>query len=286
MNKTLHHHLLSIAFLGVVFTTYPASSYADHAWSNYHWARTSSPFTLKLGNNLTNGWNNYLSQASQDWNSPSLVGTTSPLNTAIVAGTAGRQCKGVTGTTQVCNSKYGANGWLGLATIYISGDHITKGSAKMNDTYFETLTYNNPNEKLHVMCQEVAHTFGLDHQSTNGESLNTCMDYYSNTGGNAGNTVSTKPNFHDFEELQTIYAHDDITTTLASSVTALAASPASNEDVTEDRNSWGYLVSQSANGRSSTYERHNSDGTKVITHVYWTTEAAARCPACDHRYDH
>jgi len=85
----------------------------------------------------------------------------------------------------------------------------------MNDTYFNTATYNNPNERQHVVCQEVAHTFGHDHQSTSGASLNTCMDYFSNTGVNAGSTASTTPNKHDFDELNIIYAHLDSTTTVA-----------------------------------------------------------------------
>src|SRR5215813_9616742 len=79
----------------------------------------------------------------------------------------------------------------------------------MNDTYFNTSFYNNPNEKLHVMCQEIGHTFGLDHQSTDGSSLNTCMDYFSNTGTNANSILSTHPNKHDYGELTFIYAHLD-----------------------------------------------------------------------------
>src|SRR3982750_1253240 len=113
----------------------------------------------------------------------------------------------VAGTTQVCNDNYGRNGWLGLASINITGGtHITQGSAKINDTYFNSPTYNNVNEKEHVMCQEVAHTFGLDHQSTDGSSQDSCMDYFSNTGANASSTLSTKPNKHDFDELNVIYA--------------------------------------------------------------------------------
>ena len=187
----------------------------------------------------------------------------------------------VAGTTQVCNGTYGNNGWLGLASINLASgtQHITQGSAKMNDTYFNTATYNNTNEREHVMCQEVAHTFGLDHQSTDGSSLNTCMDYFSNTGANAGSTASTTPNTHDFNELNTIYSHLDGTTTVA----ALTVPPASKSEVTDDPNTWGQLVSQSENGRSSTYERFEADGSSTITHVYWTIKAAARCPSCDHR---
>lgn len=263
----------------------PVALLATHSWGGYHWARTSNPFTLKLGDNLTTAdWKAHLSQTSSDWNSPQSFGaSSSPIITAIVAGQSKGRCRAVAGTTQVCNGMYGNNGWLGLATINITGGtHITQGSAKMNDTYFNTSTYNNPNEREHVMCQEVAHTFGLDHQSTDGSSLNTCMDYFSNTGSNAGSTASTRPNKHDFDELNIIYAHLDSTTTVA----ANAAPATSQSDVTDDPNSWGNLVSQSHNGRSSTYERLNRDGSKSLTHVYWTIEAAEHCPGCDHRYDH
>jgi hypothetical protein len=188
----------------------------------------------------------------------------------------------IKGTTQVCNNKYGANGWLGLASInIIDGVHITQGSAKMNDTYFNIATYNNPNEKRHVVCQEIAHTFGLGHQSEDGSSQNSCMDYFSNTGANATSTISTSPNNHDFQELNIIYAELDTTTTVA----AVSSAATSGVDITDDPQSWGQLVSQSANGRSSSYARHNRDGSETLTHVYWTIEAATDCPGCDHRYD-
>ncbi len=249
---------------------------ASHSWGGYHWARTSNPFTLRIANNTTNGWSTYFNTAVSDWNASTVM------NLAPYISTSGRKCAMVAGTVQVCNNTYGNNGWLGLASINITGGtHITQGSAKMNDTYFNSSTYNNPNEKLHVMCQEVGHTFGLDHQSTDGSSQNTCMDYFSNTGANAGSTLSTHPNQHDYDELAIIYAHFDSFTTIG----AAATRSAGNSEVSNDSNSWGQLVSQSANGRSSTYERGNSDGSKTVTHVYWTEEAAARCPGCDHRYD-
>lgn len=282
MFTTSLQHSLSAILIGLAFATLPSLSYAAHSWGGYHWARTANPFTLKLGDNLTTSdWKSKLAQTSSDWNSPQTLSTTSPLRTAVIAGQSRKRCSMVAGTTQVCNGLYGNNGWLGLASIYITGTHITKGSAKMNDTYFNTFPYNNPNERLHVMCQEIAHTFGLDHQSTDGSSQNTCMDYFSNTFLDATNPASTKPNWHDFEQLNSIYAHLDSTTTVA----AMAALAASVSDVTDDTNSWGHLIRQSTNGRSSIYERFNGDGSKTITHVYWTIEAASNCPGCDHRYD-
>ena len=284
MFKRSHRRILTVALVVFAFTAFAAIGYASHSWGGYHWARTSNPFTLKLGDNMTTAdWKSHLAQTSQDWNT-NITNFPTVIQTSIVAGTSNKRCSMVSGTTQVCNGRYGNNGWLGLATINITGGvHITQGSAKMNDTYFDTATYNNPNEREHVVCQEVAHTFGLDHQSTDGSSQNTCMDYFSNTGANAGSTLSTKPNAHDFEELSIIYQHTDTFTTIAAATAAAGA--ASNSEVTNDPNSWGMLVSQSPNGRSSTYERGNSDGTKSVTHVYWTIEAAARCAGCDHRYD-
>ena len=275
--------LLAVFFLGVASITFATVTLATHSWGGYHWARTTPQFTLKLGNNLTSAdWRAHLAQTSSNWNSGN-----SAVLTAIVAGSSNKRCSMVAGTTQVCNGTYGNNGWLGLASINLTGGtHITQGSAKMNDTYFNTATYNNPNEREHVMCQEVAHTFGLDHQSTDGSSQNSCMDYFSNTGANATSTLSTTPNQHDFDELNLIYAHLDSSTTVAAMAAAAIAASHANVDITDDPSSWGLLVRQSASGRSSTYERYNNDGSMTVTHVYWTIEAAASCPGCDHRYNH
>jgi hypothetical protein len=280
-NQIFKRLALAIA-IGAAGVSVSQVALASHAWGNYHWARTTPQFTLKLGNNLTTtAWRSRLTQASNDWNAGN-----SPVLTAIVTGgTTSQTCKMVAGTTQVCNATYGANGWLGLASINISGSHITQGTAKMNDTYFNTATYNNVNEREHVMCQEVAHTFGLAHQSEDGSSQNSCMDYFSNTGANATSTVSTKPNAHDFSMLNSIYSHLDSTTTVASTpgATGSAAAGGVNVDISDDPASWGALMKQSANGRSSTYQRFNDDGSQTLTHVYWTNETAANCPSCDHR---
>jgi len=276
MFKTSHKHSLAVLLALVVVSATSTATFASHSWNNYHWARTSNPFTLKVGNNVTYIWASQFNTSLTDWSNSSVMDLVS-----VAGGTTGRRCRMVAGTVQVCNSTYGQNGWLGLASINISGSHITQGTAKMNDTYFNTSTYNNPNEKLHVMCQEIGHTFGLGHTTEDGSSQNTCMDYFSNTGANATSTLSTHPNLHDYEMLASIYDHLDSTTTISSS-----AIVAGKSEVTDDPNSWGSLMSQSRNGRSSTYEKANADGSKTITHVFWTEEAAARGAMHDHRYDH
>ena len=277
MIKPSGRRMLVFTAVALAAVSFGAVAYANHAWGNYHWARTSNPFTLKIYNNTTTAsWTQHFNTAVTDWDKSSVI------NFARFTGTSSKRCAMVAGTVQVCNGTYGFNGWLGLASINISGSHITQGSAKMNDSYFNLSTYNNPNEKLHVMCQEIGHTFGLGHTSEDGSSQNTCMDYFSNTGANATSTTSTHPNQHDYDMLSQIYAHLDSTTTLAATSTTAAG----RSEVTDDPNSWGALVSQSANGRGSVYERYNSDGSKTVTHVYWTEEAAARGASSDHRYDH
>ncbi len=277
--QTLKNFFVMAAFLAAVI--FPINTYANHSWNNYHWARTSNPFTLKVVDSTTSGWATSQNTAVADWTRSSVMNLT--LEQGSETTTSRSQCSMILGKVHSCNYTYGSNGWLGLASINLSGTHITQGSSKMNDTYFNTSTYNNPNERLHVMCQEIGHTFGLGHTSTNGTSQNTCMDYFSNTGANATSTVSTHPNQHDYDLLASIYSHLDSTTTVGFAATA--AVPAL-EEVTAEDYTWGYLVEQSPNGRSSVYERPHSNGTRTVTEIYWTEEAARNCRGCDHRYDH
>lgn len=103
---------------------------------------------------------------------------------------------------RVCNAAYGQNGWLGLATINIDANqHITQGTAKVNDSYGWYFAQN-PGEDKHVLCQEIGHVYGLDHTTEDGSSQGTCMDY--STSPN-----SQWPNAHDFEQLDSIYGHLD-----------------------------------------------------------------------------
>jgi len=247
----------------IVLLALPASAAASHSWGPpYHWARTTNPFTLKLGDNVSGLWDGFLATASSDWSASSVLDTT-----VVPGGTRPKVCRPTAGRVEVCSARYGNTGWLGLAQIWITGgEHIVQGIVKNNDYYFgsSSYTYNNQAEMLHVMCQEVGHTFGLDHQSESGESLNTCMDYYHNTSNT--DTLSTHPNAHDYEQLETIYAHLDSTTTVSSLPAGMQ-----NGDFSSP-SSWGMLVSSSRNGRESVYERDFGQGFKLITHVIWVVE--------------
>ena len=253
---------LTIAALAalLVAVVLPSVATATNSWGGYHWARTTPSFTLKLGNNTSGSWSADLATVASDWSQSTVLDTT-----VVAGGTRAKVCRPTSGRVEVCSANYGNTGWLGVAQIWISGGvHITQGTVKNNDYYFgsSTYPYNNRAEKLHVICQEVGHILGLDHQSTNGSSLNTCMDYYHNTS--ATDTLSTHPNQHDYDELGIIYGHLDSGTTVAASPAATAAA------VLDAPSEWGKLVSVSKDGRSATYERDFGGGSKVATFVIWT----------------
>lgn len=231
---------------------------ASHDWAGYHWARTANPFTLQLGDNVTSAWDSYLVTTSSDWS------VSSVLDTVIKPGnTKPRLCKPTAGRVEVCNEKYGSNGWLGIAQVWVNGDHITQGVVKMNDTYFTTKTYNTPAWRNLVMCQEVGHTLGLDHQDENfsNANLGTCMDYTNNPATNQ------HPNAHDYEMLELLYGHfDGSTSVLSSSATTKAVGK--ELDLTNP-SAWGKAVKTDAQGNSSMYKRDLGDGQMLVTHVTW-----------------
>ena len=193
------------AVLAITAAAFTTTASANHSWNGYHWARTANPFTIKLGDNVSGAWDSMLRTASSDWSKSNVLDTT-----VVAGGTRPKNCRPTSGRVEVCSASYGNTGWLGVAQIWVTGStHITQGTVKNNDYYFgsSTYKYNNAAEMQHVICQEIGHTFGLDHQSTSGASLNTCMDYYHNTS--ASDTKSTHPNQHDYDELATIYSHRD-----------------------------------------------------------------------------
>ena len=175
--------------------------------------REGSTFTLAVGDNVSSAWDSYLNTAISDWSASTV------LNLAKVAGgTRPRQCKATSGRIEVCNDAYGNNGWLGIARISVSGTHITAATTRVNDSYFNTATYNTPAWRRLVMCQEVGHDFGLDHQDEtfNNPNLGTCMDYTSDPdGGGFYGPSNEHPNKHDYDQLDTIYRHLDGTSTVA-----------------------------------------------------------------------
>jgi hypothetical protein len=256
-----------IALIGGFVTVAQAS----HSWGNYHWGRTTSTFTLELGDNVSSTWDSYLATTAADWSASSV------LDTVVKAGkTKPRSCRATNGRVEVCSDRYGFNDWLGIAQIWISGTHITKGVVKVNDTYFNTSTYNKPAWRNLVMCQEVGHTLGLDHQDEvfNNTNLGTCMDYTNDPSTNQ------HPNSHDYSELEAIYAHTDgVDTVFASNEDGGEGGTGRGkkgkpegvgQDIDlENPSAWGQAIRQDAQGKNSLYVRNLGGGEKVFTFVTW-----------------
>jgi hypothetical protein len=140
----------------------PFSANASHSWNGYHWARTSNPFTVQLGDNLAASWKPYLGTTSSDWSQ------SAELDTTVVTGQAKGRCRPTSGRVEVCNDTYGQNGWLGLAQIWLSGSHI---AGNVGSTTAISTCRSNTAEKEHVMCQEVGHTSAWPSDES-GTSLN------------------------------------------------------------------------------------------------------------------
>lgn len=208
------------AVLLILATAAPTS--ATHAWNDYHWARSTKSFTLQVGDNLTtSAWSSILGKVATDWSKSKVLDLT------VTDGLTNdpQACKPTLGRVEVCNGLYGEQLWVGIAQIWIDGnDHIVQGTVKNNDSFLQNPKwpqYNNEAARRYVLCQELGHTFGLDHQDENfnNESLGTCMDYTRDLANN------TTPNKHDYEELEVIYQHLDSYSTVGTATTAISRAP-------------------------------------------------------------
>lgn len=230
---------------------------AGHSWSTYHWKRTTAELTVPVGDNVDSRWDSFLVTAVNDWNqsayiqSPLVAGSTNPKN-----------CRGVAGTIQVCNGNYGQTGWLGIASISISGGHISQGTTKLNDTYFNTAQYNTPSWKALVMCQEIGHDYGLGHQDEdfNTDNTSSCMDYTNKPAGNE------HPDAHDFEQLATIYGGHMETAAMVVGGGGRGAAGAETGDTPAE---WGRAIKFLKDGRPFLFERVDGPGQRTYTHVFW-----------------
>lgn len=260
--------LLGVA---VVAVSLSGVAYASHSWGKYHWNLSTEQTLanpLKLGDNLTTtGWDSSLVGASDDWND-------SVLKNAVVAGTSAN-CDPTLGRVEVCNSAYGENGWLGIAQIWAyrgKDGHIAQGVVKVNDTYFNWPEYDSSAWRNFVMCQEVGHTFGLDHQDEifANTNLGTCMDYTNDPDGTVfGQLDNQHPNTHDYEMLEQIYAHVNSTSSGPGKGNGKKPAGVGADIDLNNPSEWGQAIRQDGAGNNSLYRRNLGNGFDLITHVIW-----------------
>jgi hypothetical protein len=89
------------------------------------------------------------------------------------------------------------------------------------------------------------------------------MDYTNSPDSNQ------HPNTHDYDELNTIYAHFDSFTTISQTTRQVArqlGQLAASQNL-DNPGEWGRLIRD--NGRVGVYERDFGFGNKIVTHVIW-----------------
>jgi hypothetical protein len=273
MSKSLTFSFLVTGSLLVVLSL-ASVALANHAWSKYHWNLSTAETTvnpLKIGDNLTTtAWKQSLASSSIVWNN-------SVLKNSVVDGTSDANCNPTLGQIEVCNGSYGDNGWLGIAQVWAyrgKDQHIAQAVTMLNDTYFNTPTYNTSAWRNMVMCQEVGHNFGLAHQDENFSNLNlgSCMDYTSDptgTFGTNGTLNNEWPNQHDYDMLKQIYAHVNETSTGGTKPGKGGSRGATPSNTVLEPAEWGQAVAQDAQGKNSLYVRNLDNGMQLITHVLW-----------------
>jgi len=243
---------LAIAVLGVSAALAATAVYAAHTWNNYHWARSTASFNLKVIDSNTSDWDDELGLALSQWSQSTVLSMS--VSAYDDSSKTRRRCPAVQGAVRSCNMAYGNNGWLGLASINLdSSGHIVQGTSKMNDSY--SSSFASQDERRHVMCQELGHTLGLGHTSEDGSSQNTCMDY-------STSATSTAPNSHDYAQLASQYSHLDsynsYATSAASRLTAAQSAMAGPVPM-------GLRVNKE--GRSEIWVAHDGKGGTWVHHV-------------------
>ena len=93
--RTQKIRFVTLVLVVAVLAAFPLSASANHSWGNYHWARTSNPFTVKVIDSMSSSWDDNLNVAISDWHASSV------LNVVKEAGsdgsTARRRCRPVSG---------------------------------------------------------------------------------------------------------------------------------------------------------------------------------------------
>jgi hypothetical protein len=275
----------------------PASAGTGHQWGDYHWLMESgsTKVSLTLHHKFRDPrWlvDGYHTRSIGLWHDNS----ESPLNLTDggeSASSSSKKCDPLAGKILVCSDNYGFRGWLGIASIWADGNHITQSTVKYNDSYYSSGTYNTPAQREFVTCHEVGHTFGLGHldEDFNNQNKGSCMDYTSDPDGdaNTGNPDNRFPGQVDWNVLNssTAYGHDhagggdgggddgggdcnprspkcaglDAFTFREVGQTPRASSGAEEE--------WGRIIGYDRHGRPNEYLLDLGNGRRKITHVMW-----------------
>lgn len=264
-----------------LFAMVPQPVDATHGWKTYHWRRTSSAIkNIPVRRYHSAKWVTRYNAAMADWRKSAM--TKIKPYTVLAAG-PNSSCPLVTGQVSSCDGSYGNTGWLGLASIALSGSHIAYGRSLVNNTYFNTALYNTVPWRQLVICQEIGHTFGLGHVNETYNTANTgsCMDYTNDPDGGSGGVSNSDPNnmhpnAHDYALVNSRHTH------IGSIIPGFSpeqidmpprALQAYNPTVLAQ---FGNLVWSGNGGRTERYEIQFAGGWKVANWVIWANAKDGR----------
>ncbi len=180
--KRLASGVLGLAWALMLLQPSDAMAY-NHQWNKYHWTKTSpDQLVLNVGDCLGPhpvqgaSWSSILNDVlfqfyngSVPWFDPDTAIDNWSDAGAPNLGLRLVSCDNKAANIKSYSDNYGDNGWLGLASIWIyvgKDKHIAKGETKVNDYYITLAGYTGFDEDIewqHVLCQEIGHTFGVDH---------------------------------------------------------------------------------------------------------------------------
>ena len=179
--------LAAAVALAVLLTAVTVAS-ADHSWSVYHWSSDNlSPTVVDKTTSSLYG----VPAGVTEW-----ANLSTPIQPTLTPAKKG----------DISVREGFSQTWLGIATIFLDGGHITKGEVKLNTRYLEYYEANGyPGIADHVLCQELGHVLALGHNRT---ETDTCMNDQEFVGADL-----KSPNLHDADQLNiTIYdGHTDAT---------------------------------------------------------------------------
>ncbi|WP_265564515.1 zinc metalloprotease [Sphingomicrobium arenosum] len=275
-------------------------------WSNFHHDNAGAGFVgdyaLEVEYNFQRAWwVSELAAALDKWDvaidMPGGIGTVTE-NPSINT----RKCGAVTGKLIVCSDSYGfkQGGWLGVATA--SSDalgHFTKLTVQFNDTFYDSASYADPNERVYVACHELGHAFGLDHLDVTFDNPNkgSCMDYTSDVDGDGQfeigpNPTNLIPTSKDYTVLRTDAMYGAGHATYHSSQPEEPTKPGRggggrpNKDlqfrtvgqphpqaVLNAYADWGAIIGYDPQGRPNEFLMEHGNGHRTRTFVMWSREA-------------
>jgi hypothetical protein len=187
--------ILVVAVALAALLTVASVASADHSWSVYHWSSDNlSPTVVdKTSSNLWDSPSADVGEAVTEWAFLEDGTPRSPIQPTLTTAKKG----------DISVREGFSQSWLGIATIFLDGGHITKGEVKLNTRYLEYYEANGyPGIADHVLCQELGHILGLGHNRTEPD---TCMNDQA-----FGGFDLTSPNDHDTYQLSLIYdGHSD-----------------------------------------------------------------------------